>query len=76
MKDFVKRKERIDIQNEASADAPQNIAAVAPEHIKNQGVAGRAPIRTIFGGLAGGGDFNMAQKTHVQEIRAASGLYQ
>ena len=73
LKDFVKRKERINIQNEASTDAPQNIAAITPEHIKNQEVAGRAPIRTIFGGLAGGGDSNKAQKAHVLEIRAASG---
>ena len=54
LKDFVKMKERKYIQNEAPADAPQNITAVTPEHIENQKVAGGAPIRTIFGGLAGG----------------------
>ena len=73
MKDFVKRKEHRDIQNEAPTDAPQNNAAIAPEHIENQEVAGGAPIRTIFGGLAGGGDSNRARKVPVREVRAASG---
>ena len=70
MKDFVKRKERINIQNEASADVPQNIATVAPDYIENQEVAGGAPIRTIFGGLAGRRDSNMALKAHAQDVRA------
>ena len=56
MKNFVKSKERRDIQNEASADVPQNITAIVPEHIENREVVGGASIRTIFGGLAGGGD--------------------
>lgn len=63
-------KERIDIQNKASANAPQNITAVTPEHIENQKVARGAPIRILFGGLAGGYDFNRARKAHVREVRA------
>ena len=73
MKDFVKRKERRDIQNEASADVPQNIATVAPDHIQNQDVAGGAPIRIIFGGLAKGGDSNRARTAHAREVQAAPG---
>ena len=60
MNDFVKRKERRDIQNEASADVPQSIGTIEPDHIQNQDVAGGAPISIIFGGLAEGGDSNMA----------------
>ena len=73
LKDFIKRKEHRDIQNEVSADVPQNIATVAPDHIENQEVVGGAPIRTIFGGLAGGGDSNKARKAYVREVRATPG---
>ena len=73
MKDFVKRKEHGHIQNEASANVPQNIATVAPNYIENQEVVSGAPIRTIFGGLAGEGDSNRARKAHAQEVRAALG---
>lgn len=35
LKDFIKKKKRKDIQNEALANTPQNITTVAPEHIEN-----------------------------------------
>lgn len=63
----------MDIQNEAPSDVPQNIAAVTPEHIENQEVAGGAPIKTIFGGLVRGDDSNKVRKTHVREVRVAPG---
>ena len=58
LKDFVKRKDHRGIKNKAPSDAPQNIVVVAPKHIENQEVAREAPIRTIFGRLAGGIDSN------------------
>lgn len=60
MKDFIRMKERKDIQNKAIADAPQNIITVILKHIKDQEVAEGALIRTIFSRSAGEGDFNRA----------------
>lgn len=73
MKDFIRMKERKDIQNKAIADAPQNIITVIPKHIKDQEVAEGALIRTIFNRFTGEEDSNRARKSYVREVQATSG---
>lgn len=73
MKDFVRRKECRDIQNEALADALKNTTTMLPEYIEDQKVVGGAPIITIFDGPVGGGNCNKAQKSSSKGVWATPG---